>query len=105
MIILCADDYAMTEGVSRAIGELAAARRLPATSVMTTPPHWQRMAPRPLVHRGHLSIGLHLNLTLGPPLGQMPRLAPQGSLPPLKSLTAWALGGVLDAEEIGAEIS
>ena len=34
MIILCADDYAMTEGVSRAIGELAAARRLSATSVM-----------------------------------------------------------------------
>ena len=33
MIILCADDYAMTEGVSRAIGELAAARRLSATSV------------------------------------------------------------------------
>jgi predicted glycoside hydrolase/deacetylase ChbG (UPF0249 family) len=104
MIILCADDYAMTEGVSRAIGELAAARRLSATSVMTTSAHWPRMAPRLLVHRGHLSIGLHLNLTLGRPLGQMPRLAPLGTLPPLGSLTAWALGGVLDAEEIGAEI-
>ena len=34
MIILCADDYAMTEGVSRAIGELAAAQRLSATSVL-----------------------------------------------------------------------
>ena len=63
------------------------------------------MAPRLLVHRGHLSIGLHLNLTLGQPLGLMPRLAPQGTLPPLASLTAWALGGVLDAEEIGAEIA
>ena len=38
------------------------------------------MAPRLLVHRGHLSIGLHLNLTLGQPLGHMPRLAPQGTL-------------------------
>jgi len=104
MIILCADDYAMTEGVSRAIGELAAARRLSATSALTTSSHWPRMAPRLLVHRGHLSIGLHVNLTLGQPLGQMPRLAPQGILPPLASLTAWALGGVLDAEEIGAEI-
>jgi len=104
MIILCADDYAMTEGVSRAIGELAAARRLSATSVLTTSSHWPRMAPRLLVHRGHLSIGLHLNLTLGQPLGQMPRLAPQGILPPLANLTVWALGGVLDAGEIAAEI-
>jgi predicted glycoside hydrolase/deacetylase ChbG (UPF0249 family) len=104
MIILCADDYAMTEGVSRAIGELAAARRLSATSVLTTSPHWPGMAPRLLVHRRHLSIGLHLNLTLGRPVGPMPRLAPQGTLPRLASLTAWSLGGVLDAEEIGAEI-
>ena len=105
MIILCADDYAITEGVSRAIGELAAARRLSATSVLTTSAHWPRMAPRLLVHRGHLSIGLHLNLTLGQPLGHMPRLAPQGTLPPLSSLTVWALGGVLDADEIRAEIA
>ena len=104
MIILCADDYAITEGVSRAIGELAAARRLSATSVLSTSAHWPRLAPRLLVHRGHLSIGLHLNLTLGQPLGHMPRLAPQGTLPPLSSLTIWSLGGVLDTDEIRAEI-
>ena len=67
MIILCADDYAMTEGISRAIGELAAAQRLSATSVMVTSPHWPATAPRLRAHRGHLSIGLHLNLTLGRP--------------------------------------
>jgi predicted glycoside hydrolase/deacetylase ChbG (UPF0249 family) len=104
MIILCADDYAMTEGISRAIGELAAARRLSATSVMSTFDHWPRMAPRLLVHRGHLSIGLHVNLTLGQPLGHMPRLAPQGTFPPLSSLTIWALGGALNVEEIRAEV-
>ena len=104
MIILCADDYAMTEGVSRAIGELAAARRLSATSVLSTSPHWPRLAPRLLVHRGHLSIGLHVNLTLGQPLGHMPRLAPQGTFPPLSSLTIWALGGVLNVDEIRAEV-
>ena len=81
MLILCADDYALTEGVSRAIGELAAARRLSATSVMVTTPHWPATAPRLRVHRGHLAIGLHLNLTLGEPLGAMPRLAPDGRLP------------------------
>ena len=104
MIILCADDYAMTEGVSRAIGELAAARRLSATSVLVTSRHWPRMAPRLLIHRPHLSIGLHLDLTLGPPLGAMRRLAPHGKFPPLASLATWALGGVLDIEEISAEI-
>jgi predicted glycoside hydrolase/deacetylase ChbG (UPF0249 family) len=104
MIILCADDYAMTEGVSRAIGELAAARRLSATSVLATSRHWPGLAPRLLVHRAHLSIGLHLDLTLGPPLGPMPRLAPQGRLPAVSSLATWALAGVLDVEEIRAEI-
>ena len=46
MIILCADDYALTEGVSRAIGELAAAQRLSATSVLVTSAHWPAAAPR-----------------------------------------------------------
>ena len=36
MILRCADHYALTEGVSRAIGELAAARRLSATSAIVT---------------------------------------------------------------------
>ncbi len=38
MIMLCADDYALTEGISHAVGELAAAKRLSATSVMVTTP-------------------------------------------------------------------
>ena len=46
MIILCADDYALTEGISRAIGELAAAQRLSATSVLVTSAHWPAGAPR-----------------------------------------------------------
>lgn len=104
MIILCADDYAITEGVSRAIGELAAARRLSATSAMVTSPHWAAMAPRLLAHRAHLSVGLHLDLTLGPPLGPMPRLAPQGRFPGLRSLMPRAFAGLLHAGEIRAEI-
>ena len=82
MIILCADDYALTEGVSRAIGELAAARRLSATSVHGDVARTGRRRRRACsVHRGHLAIGLHLNLTLGAPLGPMPRLAPGRQLP------------------------
>jgi predicted glycoside hydrolase/deacetylase ChbG (UPF0249 family) len=104
MIILCADDYALTEGVSRAVGELAAARRISATSALVTTSHWPGMAPRLGVHRGRIAIGLHLNLTLGSPLGPMPRLAPKGAFPGRNELLARALLRLVDAEEIGAEI-
>ena len=104
MIILCADDYALTEGICRAIGELAAAQRLSATSVLVTSAHWPAGAPRLSVHRRHLSVGLHLDLTLGAPLGPMPRLAPEGKFPGLRGLVARALLGLLDGDEIRAEI-
>jgi chitin disaccharide deacetylase len=104
MIILCADDYGLTEGVSRAIGELAAAKRLSATSVVVTSPHWPASAPRLCAHRGRLSVGLHLDLTLAGPLGPMPKLAPGAMLPGLPGLLGRALLGRLDRQEIGAEI-
>jgi predicted glycoside hydrolase/deacetylase ChbG (UPF0249 family) len=105
MIILCADDYGMTEGVSRAIGELAAARRLSATSVLVTSPHWPTSAPRLLAHRGRLSIGLHLDLTLGPPLGRLRRLAPSGRFLGLQALIPMACLRLLEQAEIAAEVS
>jgi len=104
MIILCADDYALTEGVSRAIGELAAARRISATSALVTSAHWPAMAPRLLAHRTQLAVGLHLDLTLGPPAGPMPRLAPHGAFPGLRGLIARAFAGRLDGGELRAEI-
>jgi predicted glycoside hydrolase/deacetylase ChbG (UPF0249 family) len=104
MFVLCADDYALTEGVSRAVGELAAARRISATSALVTTPYWPSMAPRLVVHRGRIALGLHLNLTLGTPLGAMPRLAPNGVFPKRDALVARALLGLVDAAEIAAEI-
>jgi predicted glycoside hydrolase/deacetylase ChbG (UPF0249 family) len=104
MIILCADDYALTEGVSRAIGELAAARRLSATSALTTSPHWPAMAQRLVVHRGRIAVGLHLNLTLGAPLGAMPGFAPAGVFPKRNTVIARALLGGIQSREINAEI-
>jgi predicted glycoside hydrolase/deacetylase ChbG (UPF0249 family) len=104
MIILCADDYALTEGISRAVGELAAARRLSATSALVTGARWQAMAPRLVVHRAHLAVGMHFNLTLGGPLGKMPGLAPTGTFPGLAGLVARALARRLDAAEIRGEL-
>jgi hypothetical protein len=104
MIVLCADDYALTEGVARAVGELAAARRLSATSAFATTPHWPAMAQRLVVHRGRIAVGLHLNLTLGAPLGAMPRFAPQGRFPARNAVLARALAGLIPRREISAEI-
>ena len=104
MIVLTADDYALTEGVSRAIGELAAARRLSATSVLVTTPHWPVTAPRLAAHRSKICVGLHLDFTLGSPLGAMPRLAPNGRFPARNAFIARALLGLLDPAELRAEI-
>lgn len=102
-ILLCADDYALTDGVSQAIEELARAGRLSATSVMTTTRHWLDHAPRIARLRDKLAVGLHLNFTLGAPLGAMPQLAPSGALPRIADLTARALRGAIDASEIESE--
>jgi chitin disaccharide deacetylase len=104
MIILCADDYALTEGVSRAVGELAAARRLSATSAIVTTPCWPAMAQRLTVHRGRIAVGLHLNLTLGAPLGAMPRFAPSGLLPKRNAVLGRALLCLVRRTEMDAEI-
>lgn len=103
-IILCADDYALSDGVSRGILELAAAKRLSATSVLVTAPSWPDAAPhlRPL--RAHVSVGLHFDLTLGPPLGAIPHLAPDGQYRPLGKLVADALLRRLPGDELRAEI-
>jgi predicted glycoside hydrolase/deacetylase ChbG (UPF0249 family) len=104
MIILCADDYALTEGVSRAVGELAAGRRISATSALVTTPCWPAMAQRLVVHRARIAVGLHLNLTLGAPLGAMPRFAPTGVFPSRNAVLARALSRLIPRREIGAEI-
>lgn len=62
-IILCADDYALHPHVDQAVLRLASARRLSATTCMTTSPRWPEAATalRPL--RPALAAGLHFNLT------------------------------------------
>jgi predicted glycoside hydrolase/deacetylase ChbG (UPF0249 family) len=101
---LCADDYALTPGVSRGILELLEARRLTAVSVMTTQPGWRAAGElKPFVHAA--DIGLHLNLTLGAPLCAMPGLAPSGEFPAIGALVRAAVLGRLPLGEIGAEIA
>lgn len=104
MIILCADDYGIAPGVDRAIDALAEAGRLSATSALVTLPEWPDTARRLRRLRGQIAIGLHLNLTLGSPLGAMPTTAPDGTLPTIDQLTTRAWTGRLSKSEIRAEI-
>jgi chitin disaccharide deacetylase len=103
-VVLCADDFALADGVSRAILDLARAGRLSATSAMTNRPGWPHLAPALREFDGRLGVGLHLTLTLGEPLGAMPRLAPGGAFPSLSSLMRSALLGGLPRGEIEDEI-
>ena len=104
LVWLCADDYAISEGVSAGVRKALAAGRLSATSAMTTRPAWPAAA-RALRALGVPSgLGLHLDLTLGPPLGPMPTFAAQGKLPNVRTVIGGALRGTLALEEIRAEI-
>lgn len=103
-MILCADDYGMSSGVSRGILELAQARRISATSAIVTLDRWAQDGPILRTVRDRISIGLHLNLTVDRPLGAMPRLAPDGVLPSIGALVKAAVSGRLDTAEIEAEV-
>lgn len=103
-LILCADDYGLAPGVSRAIVRLLAAGRLSAASCMSLGPAWPGHAAslRPFADRA--DIGLHLTLTDHAPLGAMPSLAPEGKLPSVGRLLALSLTGRLERAEIAAEL-
>ena len=103
-IILCADDYGLSPGVSQAIRMLAAANRISATSAIVTRPNWPREAAalKPLM--SGIAVGLHLNLTLGAPLGNNSHLARHGQFPRLRRLTLAVYSGQLRFAEIASEI-
>lgn len=102
--ILCADDFAMTDGVSRAILDLLGRGKLTATGAMTNRPHWRRLAPELAAFAGRADLGLHLNLTCAGPLSPMPRLAPAGTLPGLKEVARAAVASATARAEIASEI-
>ena len=65
-IILCADDYAQNEAVSKGIVTLLAKQRLSATSCLTTSAEWIEHAGWLKPYENQIDIGLHFNLTEGP---------------------------------------
>jgi predicted glycoside hydrolase/deacetylase ChbG (UPF0249 family) len=103
--VLCADDFALTDGVSRSILALLEAGRLSAAGAMTNRPHWRGFAGAFGALADRADLGLHLNLTCAAPLGAMPRLAPGGELPTLRDLARTAATSPTIRREIAAEIA
>ncbi len=103
-VVLCADDYGLSPGVSRGILHLARLGRISATGAMTNIPAFPDAAPALRELHGTVGLGLHLTLTAGAPLGALPRLAPDGRLPPLGRLMRLALSGGLAQAEVRPEI-
>lgn len=102
--VLCADDFALSPAVSRGILEALHHGRLSATSVMTNRPSWPAGATALRSFAGRAEIGLHLNLTLGVPLGPMPTFAPTGTLPDVHRVLRLARTQSLPEPEIRDEI-
>ena len=103
--VLCADDFALTDGVSRSILTLLEAGKLSAAGAMTNRPHWRRLAREFAAHGDRADLGLHLNLTCAAPLGAMPRLASGGVLPALGTVARGALASAEIRREIATELA
>ena len=101
--VLCADDFALSAGVSAAILDLLGQRRISATSAMTNRANWADAAPRLRQFAGMADLGVHLNLTCGNSLGLMSRFAPSGELPAVGRVLRGALFGRLPLAEIADE--
>ncbi len=62
-LIVCADDFAASEGISCAIVCLAEQQRISATSAMVLSPRWPQDALQLAALRGRIDVGLHLDWT------------------------------------------
>jgi predicted glycoside hydrolase/deacetylase ChbG (UPF0249 family) len=106
-IVLCADDYALSPGVSAGIRELLAAGRLNATSVMTIFPELETEARALQAVKSPIpfQIGLHATLTGGfAPLAASPMKGGSQKLP--MSRETWPPLGYrrIDAAGVKAEV-
>ena len=103
-LVLCADDFGLSDGVSRGILELAGTGRISATSVMTNVPGWERHAGALRALDSRIGIGLHLTLTAETPPAGAQGLAPGERLPAFGVLLRRALLGTLPRDEVREEI-
>lgn len=103
-VVICADDFAMSPGVSRTIVELARAGKLNAISCMASSPRWRLDAALLRNLPPGVELGLHLVLTDQQPVIDSADLAPDGRLPSAGLLARMAFAGRLPARAIEREV-
>ena len=103
-IIVCADDYGLTPGISKAIRDLAGAGRISATSAMTVSPYWQAEGVALRALGAGIAVGLHFTLTDLGPLASLQKLAPGGRFPGIRALVKRAMMRALPAADIEREL-
>ena len=102
-LALCADDFGLAPGISKAIATLAHARRITAVACITNSPHWADAAALLEKLPDSVDVGLHLNFTEGRPLSaRLARRWPQ--LPGLPRLIAQAHLRLLPLAQVRNEV-
>ncbi|WP_044558551.1 ChbG/HpnK family deacetylase [Azospirillum sp. B4] len=104
-IILNADDYGLSPGVSQGILALIRQGRLSGTSCMTATPFWPEHAPWLAEVIDRADVGLHLTLTDQEPAGPCPALAPNGRFGGVGDLMVRSLTGRLMGPAIQADLA
>ena len=104
-LVINADDFGYSAGVTRGIIEAHAAGSVTSTSMMANGIDWENAVRLARATRT-LDVGVHLNLVQGRPLLRVPSLtdARTGELYPLGALARRALAGRIDAGELEAEL-
>ncbi|HSP23705.1 MAG TPA: ChbG/HpnK family deacetylase [Saliniramus sp.] len=64
-VVLCADEFGLTEGVSHGILDLVGMQRVSAVSVLSQGAAWARLGPELAACRPGIGIGLHLDIAAG----------------------------------------
>lgn len=103
-VILCADDFAISPGVSLAITELIKSGRVTAVSCMSISTFWNTHVSMLRPFKNSIDLGIHFTFTSFKPLGEMAILAPYGALPSYRQLFLRCMGGQLNLEEIKQEM-
>lgn len=104
-LVLVADDYGLSPGVSRAILELISAGKLSGTGCMTLFPEWrsEAVALKAICNEGVAEAGLHLTLTDFEPLSGSGPLG-TGLMPPLGKLIRASVTGRIDEAAVEGEL-
>jgi predicted glycoside hydrolase/deacetylase ChbG (UPF0249 family) len=104
-LIINADDFGYSEGVTRGILEAHAAGVLTSTTLLPNMPGFEDAVSRSRDEAPALGVGLHLNLVQGEPIERVPTLTDPrtGHFYPLLSLVRRVLSGRVDPEEVEAE--